>query len=254
MPEEQAPETMSICNLGYCRFHWSKLEPAEGVFDCRHIDDALAKWDKAGKQFAFGVMRANTHSKSPYVTPKWVFDAGSESCWIEIKSPVGPCVGSPGWKVAPVFNDPVFLAKLKAFLTALGKRYDGDPQLAFVDIRSYRQLGQRAYGLIWRPSLTSNFISMRLKLRGFVFPLSTTPTPPSTIGRQNTALRCQPFTLPFYSIVLFLKDGMMSFSVAGAWSSEFLEYPVDAPSGRPRRGYAVIRVSSSGNQRKKRRM
>jgi len=40
------------------------------------------------------------------------------------------------------YDDPIFLAKLKAFVLAMGKRYGGNPNLAFLDIRSYGNWGE----------------------------------------------------------------------------------------------------------------
>jgi len=138
----QDPAAMAIGNIGYQRFAWSDLEPTEGHFDWRKVDNALAGWAKAGKQFSFGVMCANSHSKDPYVTPKWVFDAGAKYRLIDMKDVSNPYSGIPGQKAVPDFYDPVFLGKLKNFLLAMGKKFDGDERIAFVDIRSYGNWGE----------------------------------------------------------------------------------------------------------------
>jgi hypothetical protein len=120
MPEWQVPTAMVMGNIGYERFQWSDLEPVEGQFNWKKLEDALAGWDKAGKQFAFGVMCASSHSKSPYVTPKWVFDAGAKHRLIDLNTLANPYAGVPGQKAVPEFYDPVFLLKLKNFLNAMG--------------------------------------------------------------------------------------------------------------------------------------
>ncbi|MEI7903239.1 MAG: DUF4832 domain-containing protein [bacterium] len=142
MPEWQVPAAMVMGNIGYERFQWADLEPVEGEFNWKQLEDALAGWDKAGKQFAFGVMCASSHSKSPYVTPKWVFDAGAKHRLIDLNTLANPYAGVPGQKAVPEFYDPVFLAKLKNFLNAMGRRFDGDPRIAFIDIRSYGNWGE----------------------------------------------------------------------------------------------------------------
>ena len=51
----------------------------------------------------------------------------------------GPTTGHPG---IPDFGDPVFLRKLDHFLEVLAARYDGNPNIAFVDIGSYGLWGE----------------------------------------------------------------------------------------------------------------
>ena len=128
----QDPAAMAIGTIGYKRFAWSEIEPVEGQYD----------WKKAGKQFSFGVMCANSHSKDPYVTPKWVFDAGAKCRMIDMKDVSNPYAGVPGQKAVPDFYDPVFLEKLRNFLSAMGKKFDGDGRIAFIDIRSYGNWGE----------------------------------------------------------------------------------------------------------------
>ena len=138
----QDPAAMAIGTIGYKRFAWSEIEPVEGQYDWKKIDDAMAGWAKAGKQFSFGVMCANSHSKDPYVTPKWVFDAGAKCRMIDMKDVSNPYAGVPGQKAVPDFYDPVFLEKLRNFLSAMGKKFDGDGRIAFIDIRSYGNWGE----------------------------------------------------------------------------------------------------------------
>jgi hypothetical protein len=142
MAEWQDPRALEIGALGYHRFSWSEIEPEEGRFAWKAIDDALAGWDRLGKQFAFGVMCANSHASDPYVTPKWVFDAGAKHRLVDMRTLANPYAGTPGLKAVPEFDDPVFLAKLAGFLSVMGRRYDGDRRIAFIDIRSYGNWGE----------------------------------------------------------------------------------------------------------------
>jgi len=138
-PKGHCQEALDVCSTSYTRFCWSQLEPEEGKFNWNPIDDAIDAWSDAGKQFSFGVMCESFHSSVKYNTPKWVFDAGL------------PSIEYDGWKVkgqvAPKnWENPVFLEKLKNFIDAMGKRYDGDPRIAFIDIRSYGQWGEGHLG------------------------------------------------------------------------------------------------------------
>ena len=138
------PRLQAVSNLGYRRFEWADLEPEEGRFNWEPIESFLAGWQQFGKQAAFGVMCLNSHTAKPdgYSTPKWVFDAGSPRRIVELKEAKLRTTGTPGVKVVPTFNDPVFLAKLGSFLAALGRRFDGDARIAFLDIRSYGNWGE----------------------------------------------------------------------------------------------------------------
>ncbi|MGL6194606.1 MAG: DUF4832 domain-containing protein [Thermoguttaceae bacterium] len=135
-------ELVDLAMTGYERFSWGDIEPEEGVFRWEFIDDFLKTWTDRGKQCAFGVMCANTHSKNFWTTPKWVFDAGAKYSRFDLSDPKMATTGTPGEKLVPVFNDPVFMAKLEKFIEALAARYDGHPGIAFIDIRSYGNWGE----------------------------------------------------------------------------------------------------------------
>ncbi len=138
-PKGHTQEALALCSSAYTRFHWSELEPEEGKFNWTPVDNAIAAWTKAGKQFGFGVMCESFHSDTKYNTPKWVYDAGVPSIQydgIKIKGMVAP----------KQWDNPVFMEKLKKFITAMGKRYNGDPRISFIDIRSYGQWGEGHLG------------------------------------------------------------------------------------------------------------
>jgi hypothetical protein len=138
---ELIPEVLAIGTVGYGRFQWQALEPEEGKFKWDEVDAAIAAWSNAGKKFAFGVMCANTHSKVLYVTPEWVFKAGAKFQDFTL-TPAHGYAGNPGRHLAPLFDDPVFMAKMAAFVRAMAKRYDGHPAVEFIDIRSFGNWGE----------------------------------------------------------------------------------------------------------------
>ena len=83
-----------------------------------------------------------------YVTPKWVFDAGAASV------PVPDSSSATGQQIIPkTWDDPVFLRKLKSFVRAFGKRYNGNPDVAFIDIRSYGNWGEGHIGMLDAPGI-----------------------------------------------------------------------------------------------------
>lgn len=142
-PKWQDKEVLPFIRMGVRRFDWASLEPSEGQYDWTSVEETLDAWDAIGGVCNLGVMCANTHSKLPggYVTPKWVFDAGAKMHELDL-TPQMATQGTPGHKIAPVFDDPIFLAKYRAFLKAFAKRFDGDPRIAVLDIRSYGNWGE----------------------------------------------------------------------------------------------------------------
>ena len=142
-PKWQETEVLDFVSMGVRRFDWAKLEPREGEYDWSPVEETLAAWGDIGRVCNLGVMCANTHSKQPggYVTPKWVFEAGAKMHEMEL-TPKMATQGTPGHKIAPVFDDPIFMAKFRAFLKAFANRFDGDHRIAVLDIRSYGNWGE----------------------------------------------------------------------------------------------------------------
>lgn len=127
------PAAWATISTGYRRYHWYEVEPTEGNYNWAMIDADVAACTSRGKKFAFGIMAYNPLNTSVnYHTPRWVFDAGAQS----YKSEAVPA------HFVPVWDDPIFLAKHKNLLAAIAARYDGSPDIAFIDIRSYGDYGE----------------------------------------------------------------------------------------------------------------
>ncbi len=142
-PDRQPKEVLALAGMGVMRLDWASVEPEEGQYNWTALDRFLDSWGRLGKVCNIGIMCANTHSRAPegYVTPQWVFDAGAKKIEIML-NPTQSTTGTPGKKVAPVFDDPIFLDKFANFLRAFDSRYDGDPRIAVLDIRSYGNWGE----------------------------------------------------------------------------------------------------------------
>ena len=128
-------ECDEITSINYCRIEWSTIEPKKGQYNWSVIDDKIESCIKRGKKFAFGVMNANTSSDKVYVTPKWVFDEGAE---YYISSNTNGLA-----QIVPIWTDKIFLQELNDFIQILGERYDGNPNIAYIDIRSYGNWGEQ---------------------------------------------------------------------------------------------------------------
>ena len=121
---------------------WSAHRAQGGQFNWKEIDDFIEQFKQYGKKTAFGVMNVST-GIGHYVTPKWVFDAGTAPLAVkDNSSPTGRRSSPRTW------DDPVFLRKFKAFVRALGKHYDGQSDIAFIDIRSYGNWGEGHIGML----------------------------------------------------------------------------------------------------------
>ncbi len=134
----------NMCSVAYERFEWAALEPSEGAYNWALIDSYIEEATKRGLKFAFGVMNVNTSSENLYVTPKWVFDAGAEGKVFTTKD----TYARDHETICPNWSDPVFIEKVTNFVFALGERYNGNKNIAYIDIRSYGNWGeQHLYGL-----------------------------------------------------------------------------------------------------------
>ena len=140
-----------LISTGYNRYNWCEIEPEEGVYNWSIIDDSIKSYAEVGKKFAFGIKCASTASNIQYVTPKWVFDAGAEYREAEVSFWLS---GVKTHQVIPIWTDEIFLEKLNNFIKALGERYDGNENIAFIDIRSYGNYGEQHVGNLGGEEIT----------------------------------------------------------------------------------------------------
>jgi hypothetical protein len=119
-PNRRFPET-----VGYIRVDWRDLNPAEGVYDWSLIETLRQQMLAVGGQISF---RVRTSRPPPWgegnVSPQWLLDQGVQVFY-----------GSGGSE--PVYSDCTFLDAHARFIDAMRQKYDGDPDVAFIDIGSY---------------------------------------------------------------------------------------------------------------------
>jgi hypothetical protein len=120
----------------YLRIPWSYVEPEEGKFNWAVVDTPGQRWIAKGRQVAFRFSCSESWMR--YATPKWVQDAGAKG--YDFEPGKGVVEGGPFWE--PDYDDPIFLEKLDRFLTAAAQRYDGSPEVAFVDVGSFGVWGE----------------------------------------------------------------------------------------------------------------
>ncbi|HNX33861.1 MAG TPA: DUF4832 domain-containing protein [Kiritimatiellia bacterium] len=124
------------CSVVYLRIQWATLEPEEGVFNWALLDTPAQRWIARGGKVAFRISCSEHQDRR--ATPEWVEKAGAKGVrWNLLK---GPAPDGRYWD--PDCLDPVFLDKLDRFLAAFAARYDGNPDVAFVDIGSFGLYGE----------------------------------------------------------------------------------------------------------------
>jgi hypothetical protein len=111
----------------YLRLAWAYLEPEEGRFNWSVVDTPAQRWIAKGKKVALRFTTSETGQV--YATPEWVRKAGAQGTFTKNRQVV-----TEGGVWEPHFDDPVFLEKLESFMAAAGRRYDGNPNIAFVDV------------------------------------------------------------------------------------------------------------------------
>jgi len=120
----------------YLRLAWSYLEPQEGRFNWSVLDTPAQRWLDKGRQIALRISCSESFLR--YATPQWVEQAGAKGYNFRPGQGLDP--NGPYWE--PDYDDPVFLEKLDRFLAALAKRYDGNPEVAFIDVGSFGVWGE----------------------------------------------------------------------------------------------------------------
>ena len=121
----------------YMRLPWCYLEPEEGVYRWDLLDSKTAPWIKAGKKVAF---RISCQDHTLLSIPQWVMDAGVKGKWTHEDEKLEFVPYKQEFDA--FWDDPVFLAKVEQFLKAFAARYDGNPDVAFVDLGSLGIYGE----------------------------------------------------------------------------------------------------------------
>ncbi|UCH34771.1 MAG: DUF4832 domain-containing protein [Armatimonadota bacterium] len=134
-PSDTVDEFPGVTTV-YLRIPWSYVEPEEGRFNWSVVDTPAQRWIAKGKQVAFRFSCSESWMR--YATPQWVEKAGAHG--YNFTSGQGVQPDGVFWE--PDYNDPVFLEKLDHFLAAAAARYDGNPEVAYIDVGSFGVWGE----------------------------------------------------------------------------------------------------------------
>src|SRR5262245_52783929 len=109
LPPSQHPRS----TVAYVRWYWADLEPAEGQYDFRRVDDVIEQARAMGETLAFRIMTVPK-------TPHWLLEKGVASVN----------------DIFPDFNNHIFLDYHEKLIRAFGSRYAGSAAIDHVDIGS----------------------------------------------------------------------------------------------------------------------
>ena len=109
----------------YARWGWRELEPQPGEIDDAFLEGILKETREAGQTLAFRVMCNSTYPRQPY-HPAWLTEIGGKV--------VTTRYGSGPELEVPVLDDPQTLAAHLDFISRLGNRYDGHPDIEHIDL------------------------------------------------------------------------------------------------------------------------
>jgi len=115
----------------YFRWYWKEIEPIEGKYAFEKIDRLLEDCRNNNQALAFRIMCESPKGEG---LPQWLIDKG-------IKRTHTSCP-QEGSHFVPDMSDPIFVNCHEKLISALGKRYDGHPDLAQVDIGSVGLWGE----------------------------------------------------------------------------------------------------------------
>lgn len=111
------PETVAYRRPQY---GWDAQNPAEGVYDWSAVDADLAAAVALGKQFSFRIYTMRGETFGGHKVPQWVLDEGA--------------VIQGG---QPRYSNCVYQQRWGEFVEQMRLRYDGDPDVAYIDVSGY---------------------------------------------------------------------------------------------------------------------
>lgn len=121
--------------IAYWRFYWSEIEPDNGNYRWDKIDDVIETARSRGQRVALGIMPANGSA------PEWYRNLGANG--FEYMPERG---GEKSWM--PDHNDPLYLKYMGRLVNKLGERYDGNPDIDHIDMRSLGHWGEWHFSFI----------------------------------------------------------------------------------------------------------
>jgi hypothetical protein len=125
----------------YKRYMWDEIETSKGVYDFKVIKNDIAAATAKGQKFAFRIMAVNSFDNDEIGVPLYMTrEVPGDYCAYD------PEYIKTEWEVdrvwVPDWNSQAFLERARALVNALGKEFDGDPEIAYYDMGVYGHWGE----------------------------------------------------------------------------------------------------------------
>ena len=122
---------------------WNKLNPAKGVYDWTELEKLLNALTEHNMTYALRVLpytpsfiKSDFPPQEDYDwTPPFVYEMGAKKIQIDLR-------GTEFHAYAPVWDDSIYIWAAKEFAKALAEKYDGDPRIEYIDIRTFGEWGE----------------------------------------------------------------------------------------------------------------
>lgn len=122
--------------LVYANLNWIEIEPSEGVFAFQDIEKKykLNEWAQKGVKLIFRVVIDSPSEESYRDIPKWLYyKIQKDGEWYKNEYGMG---------FSPNYENPILIKAHQKLIEELGKRYDSDPRIAFIQIGSLGHWGE----------------------------------------------------------------------------------------------------------------
>ena len=122
---------------------WNKLNPEKGVYDWTELEKLLNALAEHNMGYALRVLpytpsfiKSDFPPQEEYDwTPPFVYEMGAKKIQIDLR-------GTEYHAYAPVWDDSIYIWAAKDFAKALAEKYDGDPRIEYIDVRTFGEWGE----------------------------------------------------------------------------------------------------------------
>lgn len=122
---------------------WNKLNPAKGIYDWTELEKLLNALAEHNMTYALRVLpytpsfiKSDFPPQEEYDwTPPFVYEMGAKKIQIDLR-------GTEYHAYAPVWDDSIYIWAAKEFAKALAEKYDGDPRIEYIDVRTFGEWGE----------------------------------------------------------------------------------------------------------------